>query len=151
MIYNLLQFTWGLPQTLVGLIYYLIHIRCSHYKFKGATVTVWKSKSSLSLGKYIFVTEDPFFYYESMKKNFSEEEFSRRLVVHEYGHTIQSLIFGPLYLITIGLPSIVWSFLPYFEKKRQKDKISYFSVYPENWANHLGELVSKEESIGEPT
>ena len=41
-------------------------------------------------------------------------------------------------------------FFPLFVKKREKEKISYFLAYPERWANHLGELVAKEKSIGEP-
>lgn len=72
------------------------------------------------------------------------------LLVHEYGHTIQSLIFGPLYLFAVGIPSIVWSFLPVFAKRREDAGISYFSVYPERWANKLGEKITGDTSIGEP-
>lgn len=148
--YRLLQWTWGLPQTLAGFIVYLMHRSCQHYAFQGAVVTVWKSKSSLSLGMFLFVSDDPFCYYPQMREAFSEEAFSKRLIIHEYGHTIQSLIFGPLYLLAVGVPSIAWSFLPVFVKKRETEKISYFSVYPERWANHLGEAVTGEASIGEP-
>ena len=81
---------------------------------------------------------------------YDEEAFSKMLMVHEYGHTIQSLIFGPLYLMAVGLPSILWSFLPVFVRKRDVEKISYFSGYPERWANHLGERITGDNSIGEP-
>lgn len=40
------------------------------------------------------------------------------LLVHEYGHTIQSMILGPLYLIVIGIPSTLWGFL--MGKKRKE-------------------------------
>lgn len=30
-------------------------------------------------------------------------------IKHEYGHSIQSRIFGPLYLIVIGLQSAIWN------------------------------------------
>ena len=37
--------------------------------------------------------------------------------INEDDHTIQSLIFGPLYLIVMGIPSTLWGFLPYFQNK----------------------------------
>ena len=149
-LYHILQCTWGLPQTMVGLIYFLMNWKQPHYVYHGSVVTVWKSKSSLSLGLFTFVTEDPFFYYEGYRETYKESEFSRMLLVHEYGHTIQSLIFGPLYLLFVGIPSIAWSFLPVYVKKREREQISYFSAYPERWANQLGERVTGDTSIGEP-
>lgn len=55
---------------------------------------------------------------------------------HEYGHSKQSLYLGPLYLIVVGLPSITWAEL----YKNFKREISYYDVYPENWADKLGEV-----------
>lgn len=66
------------------------------------------------------------------------------------GYIIQSLFFGLLYLLLAGAPSIIWSFLPVFVRKRDAEQISYFSAYPERWANSLGEWVTKESSISEP-
>ena len=149
-LYQILQCTWGLPQTLLGFIYYLVNIKCPHYMYHGSVVTIWKSKSSLSLGMFTFVTEDPFFYYEGQREKYDEDSYSRMLLVHEYGHTIQSLIFGPFYLLLVGIPSIAWSFLPVYVKKREREQISYFSAYPERWANRLGERVTGDSSIGEP-
>lgn len=99
---------------------------------------------------FVFVSDDPFCYYESLRETYSEGEFSNMLLVHEYGHTIQSLFFGPLYLLLVGVPSIMWSFLTVYVRKRDKEHISYFSAYPERWANSLGEWITKEKSIGEP-
>ena len=149
-LYRVLQCTWGLPQTLVGAIYFLLNRDCKHYSYKGAIVTEWKSKSSLSLGMFLFVSDDPFCFYPNQREAYSEEEYSKMLMVHEYGHTIQSLIFGPMYLIAVGVPSIAWSFLPVYVKRREVEKITYFSAYPERWANHLGERISGDVSIGEP-
>ena len=69
-------------------------------------------------------------------------------MVHEYGHTIQSLILGPLYLLVMGIPSTLWGFLPNPAKKRKEEKISYFSFFTEKWANNLGEKVTGKESMG---
>ena len=54
---------------------------------------------------------------------------TEHMLKHEYGHTIQSKIVGPLFLLVIGLPSIIWAGL--FRKYRQKNKISYYSLYTE--------------------
>ena len=77
----------------------------------------------------------------------SQEELAKKLLVHEYGHTIQSLILGPLYLIVIGIPSTLWGFL--FAKKRYEKQIPYCAFFTESWANKCGEYVTNEESIGE--
>ena len=58
--------------------------------------------------------------------------------MHEYGHCVQSLMLGPLYLIAVGVPSYRWANLPALRKMRRETGRSYYSVYPENWANRLG-------------
>ena len=60
------------------------------------------------------------------------------LLSHEYGHTFQSALLGPLYLLAVGLPSYIWANLPQMETKRSVRHIPYESRYPENWAEALG-------------
>lgn len=136
------QLTWGVLQSLAGFLIFLKNIKCTHRFFYGSICTYWKLKASLSLGLFIFISDDPFFYYEHERCHYSEEEFSEMMAVHEYGHTIQSLIWGPLYLLTVGAPSMIWAKLPHFEGIREKQNISYFDTYPENQANMLGEKVT---------
>ena len=95
---------------------------------------------------FVFVTKEPYFY-DKLKNEYTMEELSRRLLVHEYGHTIQSLILGPLYLIVVGIPSTLWGFLPSLNQKRKKEGLSYFSFFTEKWANYLGEQVTGEKSM----
>ena len=57
-------------------------------------------------------------------------------VHHEYGHTKQSRLLGPLYLIVIGLPSILWAW--YWTSGRKYD---YYDFYTEKWADKLGGVV----------
>ena len=140
-LYILLQCTWGFLQTLLGFLHFLLFIREKHYFFHGAVVTEWKLKSSVSLGLFVFVTKEPYFY-EKLKHRFTLQEAFSRLLVHEYGHTIQSLLLGPLYLIVIGIPSTLWGFLPACAKKRKEHRLSYFSFFTERWANAWGEKVT---------
>lgn len=143
-IYRIWQCTWGILQTLLGLIMFIMHLKSKHYTYHGAIITEWNVKSSMSLGLFVFVTSEPYFApkYEGQ---ISVEELSNRLLVHEYGHTIQSLILGPLYLIVIGIPSTLWGFMG--AKKRRDEKIPYGAFFTEGWANRLGEWVTREKSI----
>ena len=126
--YRFGQCTWGILQTLLGFLVFLACLRAPHEAFLGSVLTRWRLRSGLSLGLFIFVPDD-----------FSREKHMPSLVrVHEYGHSIQSLILGPLYLLVIGLPSFLWANLPCFDRLRAKRGISYYTFYPEIWANRLG-------------
>lgn len=144
--YCIWQCTWGILQSLLGFFVFLCNLRCRHYLYHGAVVTEWNDKSSVSLGMFVFVTKEPYFY-EKLKDEYTIDELSSRLLVHEYGHTIQSLILGPLYLIVIGIPSTLWGFLPFCARFRKEKQISYFWLFTEKWANMLGEKVSREKSM----
>ncbi len=145
-LYALCQCLWGLPQTLLGLFHFLAYLRSPHFWYHGALITLWPNKASVSLGLFVFVTDDPAFY-PKLQPLMTREEASARLLVHEYGHTVQSLILGPLYLLVIGIPSTVWGFCPMLVRKRQRQQLSYFDFFTESWANRLGERVTHEPSM----
>ncbi len=145
-LYCIWQCTWGILQSLLGFFVFLCNLKCRHYLYHGAVVTEWDDKSSVSLGMFVFVTKEPYFY-EKLKNEYKIDELSSRLLVHEYGHTIQSLILGPLYLIVIGIPSTLWGFLPFCARARKEKQISYFWFFTEKWANVLGEKVSAQKSM----
>ena len=88
------QILWCLPQNLVGLVLFLLHGRETHRCFRGAVVTAWGHRGCASLGCFIFIDR------RAMQ--------DRPLLVHEYGHTVQSAVLGWLYLPVISLPSMLW-------------------------------------------
>ena len=143
LLYLLLQCTWGLLQTAAGAAVFLRFRRCPHFRFHGAVVTVYPLYSSLSLGPFIFLTDKP---PRDRSGQIPTPEIPRRLLVHEYGHTIQSLILGPLYLPAVGLPSVLWAHLPACQRK-WRGEVSYFHFCTERSANYLGELLTKELSM----
>ena len=128
--YGILQILWGFPQTLLGFAVFLRLRGAPHYRYHGAVVTEWKRKTGLSLGLFLFIPEG---------------NLGQDFLVHEYGHTIQSLVLGPLYLMIVGIPSVLWCNLRCFAKLRRKKNISYQCLYTERWANYLGERSTGEK------
>lgn len=153
-IYTLLQWTWGLPQTLAGAGLYIKHRKDPHFNYNGAKVTAWDKDAGVSLGKFIFVPrqsgeKDSEKRAEKRSEKRSEKSAGKKpsvsqfLLDHEYGHTIQSLILGPAYLLLVGAPSLAWNRLPYFARKRKKTGKSYYSAVFERTANALGARHTK--------
>jgi len=124
--FPLLQCTWGSIQTFLGLILFLLHREDPRERYRGAVVVCWKRRSSVSLGMFLFLapTCRPF-------------QTPEELLRHEYGHSVQSLLLGPLYLILIGIPSVLWASLPYCRRRREKG-LPYSAFYTERWADALG-------------
>ena len=145
-LFTLVQLTWGLPQTLFGFILYLYWLprAKTRYMYHGAIVTEWTTGGGVSLGLFVFVSEKASRYMLDGRE-LTEAESRTGLRVHEYGHCIQSLMLGPLYLIAVGVPSYLWANLPALRKMRRETGRSYYSVYPENWANTLGEWATEEK------
>ena len=139
----LVQCSWGLLQTAAGALVFLRYRRRPHFFYHGAVVTVYPLYASLSLGPFIFLTDKP---PRDRNSRVPPEEIPRRMLVHEYGHAVQSLILGPLYLPVIGLPSVLWNHLPACQR-RWRGTVSYFSFFPERSANFLGEKLTGEPSM----
>jgi len=111
----------------------LFTLRCPHSIYHGCVDTRWNLRKGLSLGMFIFTPA-------------GEDEGCRRVRVHEYGHTIQSLILGPFYLLA-ALSSALWAGLPCFRIMRAKRRLPYTAFFVESWASRLGERVIGERAI----
>ena len=125
--FRMWQILWGFPQTLLGFIIYLFHRNASHEIYRGCIVTHWNQTGSMGLGMFLF-----------LGKNHSPET-----IVHEFGHSIQSMILGPLFLPVMGIPSFIWCNLPCFRRMRKEQGVSYYTFYPEKSADYLGSVITK--------
>lgn len=122
---KLLLFIWQLPQNLVAVVMML---------FLGKRVVVDKTdwctcykgehmSGGISLGSFAFVSP-----YLSTKPE---------AIAHELkGHTYQSRILGPLYLIVIGLPSLLNAWIGFTD--------CYYDFYTEKNANKHAGLTTDE-------
>jgi hypothetical protein len=90
-------------------------------QYKGKTVYICPTfPSGICLGEFIFVRGN-----------------SPKTIAHEYGHSRQSMILGPIYLLIVGLPSIIQAGLANMNPRSDWMR-NYYKRYPENWADKLG-------------
>jgi len=138
--YTIIQLTWGIIQNILGILLFVILTiikpnRTRKY-YHGAIISYWRFSFSMGLGMFIFFGHSN-----------QDEEYQKQVLVHEYGHTIQSIILGPLFFFLVAIPSTTLAFLPVFANKRKEGKADYFDLYCESWANTLGEHVLKEKAV----
>lgn len=148
-LYILIQLTWGFFQTSLGFALFLFYFRAPHDFYHGSIRTKWSSFNGISLGLFIFTPndrEDKLLMHTQNNKNHLKERCDR-LSVHEYGHTYQSILLGPLYLLVIGIVSWSWARMERYKNLRKKYGVPYSFCWTEEWANSLGERILKEPSI----
>lgn len=118
-----LLFIWQLPQNLLGLILILFYGNCKKYFELNDRRFYYTNKmpSGISLGNYIILNL----------------KISNNSLAHEYGHSIQSRYLGPLYLLIIGLPSLLGNIYAQITHKSLK---WYYNQPWEKWADKLGRV-----------
>ena len=138
MLKKVILYLWQLPQHIIALfILKLLNkdvcITDRSYSKNVYFVKYGVFECGISLGDYIILD----------KKYFSKNYvyITEQTIKHEIGHSKQSLYFGWLYLLVIGIPSMfnnIWDRL--FHKKWEYEKRVkwYYSRYPEKWADKLG-------------
>ncbi|MDR0883680.1 MAG: hypothetical protein LBN05_03625 [Oscillospiraceae bacterium] len=145
LLFLLWNFTWALPQNLAGLVLYLKNRKCAHKRFGHAIISYLPLDihkfGGVSLGMFIFINPG------------RPADWVHDADIHEYGHTMQSLLLGPLYLIVIGIASFVWCNLPACRKiwKRPTGDGLYYTLFTEGWANDWGCRATKTDFIDDQT
>jgi len=129
---ELILYIWQLPQHLFGLL--LIKITnagkwktCGVYWYWFDGNKNWFNRffSGVSLGRYILL---PYNDWNTIK--------------HEHGHSKQSVILGPLYLLIVGIYSAVfcnlWDRLFHKNWNTYDRHYWYYTRWTEKWADKLG-------------
>jgi len=149
-IFYLLQWTWALSQNIAGGIGYLLLSRSGKHRserYHGAVLTYVDTKKrfgGVSLGMFIFVNG------KYIAKN-PDDAWTHDSRIHEMGHCVQSILFGPLYWPAVALPSAIWCNLPVFLKMHDTKATQhvYYKLYCEGWANVWGAAWTGEEFVSE--
>lgn len=134
--YYFIHFTWGLLLNLIGLptflfCKYILGYQSVRYR-KSFEIIIPKISSGLSLGIFLFIGED-----------------AQSLQPHEYGHTIQNLIWGPLKPFVISIPSCArfWyrEYLVQYKNKKYSDLPDYDAIWFEGQATNFGNRAAAGE------
>lgn len=122
---NIAKYMWQLPQNLCGLAWKAVkknsriaQVDTEDARSVGAEVWLMKAGGGVTLGKYIFISQT----YQDQSA----------VIRHECGHVKQSLILGPLYLIVIGIPSILHAWLNDYIGCCNKHEEGYYHFYTEH-------------------
>ena len=125
---NVILYLHQLPQNILGLIVIIV---TGAFKSKdGRYWVTGKGGFGVSLGNYI-IFGDMNGRYEPTEKSIN----------HEKGHQKQSLHFGWLYLLVVGLPSItrnIWDRLVHKNWPYDKRMKWYYGSFPEKQADIYG-------------
>lgn len=125
-LYYTLNFTWGALMNVAGL-FCAVALLCVGRKantYHGCLhVTVGKNWGGVSLGVVIITDAEP----------------TEHTLKHEYGHTIQNAILGPLFPFLVGVPSVLrywkWTIL----EAKGVELEPYDAAWYEGQATALGE------------
>jgi hypothetical protein len=134
-----LLFIWELPQNLMGMLVFgvmkisrkIVLVEPDSYRYFIET-----SNTGVSLGLFVFWTPSG--------NRFEHNVNDCRM--HEYGHSKQSVMLGPFYLLFVGIPSlsrVLYS--KWYRKKHGHKWANYFNGFPENWADILGGVILPEK------
>lgn len=128
----ILMYIWQILQNIIGLILIAWYKPQRMHKLDNGVEIHYSHKMTggISLGNYCIVNTGHY------RKDINES-MKRDTVRHEaIGHTMQSRMLGPLYLIVIGLPSLIWCIL-YDLTVIPYTKNGYYKFYTEKWADRL--------------
>ena len=128
---KILLIIWQFPQLLVGLV-----------------ISAFSKKLDIEspnhLGSHFYKNPMGDFGVSFSTFIFIPEDYPEDYIRHEEGHSFQSRYLGILYLIAVGIPSVV---LFITRRKNNYPMSWYYSHYPENWANKLGKAFGYKEGV----
>lgn len=150
---SLSKIIWQQPQQLLGYILaqlsilfwiekrYITASGNTILKFRGKQKKLEKIKNGelnyyfkgFSLGNFIF-------FEGEAKSEKSREEILNVMTTHEFGHTLQSRIVGPLYFPLIAIPSLISVLTPYHRKMPWEKSADYLAE--KYFKKHPSEKVS---------
>lgn len=123
-----IKYVWQLPQNLLGVLWknvkkesIIIDVSNDDLRSVEAKGYLMKAGGAVTLGQYVFISQT----YQDQSA----------VIRHECGHVKQSLILGPLYLIVVGIPSILHAWLNDYIGCDEEEGYSHF--YTEKWADKL--------------
>lgn len=133
-IFYFLSFTWGGVMSLIGLVGLLVTacIKDSKFSIFCGRICVEVGKNNwggVSLGCFIFCSKGS----------------SKSLKAHESGHTLQNIVFGPLFPFVVAIPSAIrYQYREYRYRYGLPVHTQYDDIWFEGQATKLGQKYFME-------
>lgn len=132
-LYYILNLTWGIIMTIIGLLVSLVLLICGKkpHKYHGSWYfEIGQYWGGLELGMNFVCSKD---CYDS-------------LWYHELGHTYQNAILGPLFPFLVGIPSAIryWYREYRYHVHKSAGLKPYDAIWFENSATNIGHQVTKD-------
>lgn len=133
--YYVLNYTWGLPLTIVGwLVAFALRITGHKPVMKYGPCLVFSVGGprwgGFSIGTTIVVDTDT--------NNFPNDIPMRTIILdHEFGHSIQNAIFGPFMPILVSIPSVI----RYWYRRAKNYTSGYYDIWFEKTASIWGNYI----------
>lgn len=129
-LYYFLSFTWGLPLTAIGCIVAIFLLLAGKRpQFFGPSLhfTIGRNWGGVDLGP-VFITSNT---------------YTTKTVCHEFGHSLQNCVFGPLTLFVVCIPSVFryWYREFRYERHGQIPPTRYDDAWFEGQATMWGRFV----------
>ena len=128
LIYWLLNYTWGILTTLCGCFISLFML-CIWKKPKR-----WSSVWFFQIGKSWGGMEMGTMFLRDSSNNTSTNS-------HEFGHSFQNAILGPLFIFIVAIPSAIRYWVMTFREKKGKSLKAYDLIWFEGSATSIGEYA----------
>lgn len=124
-LYYVLNLTWGLPMTLIGLAASVALIATGRMPIRNAgcwRFIVGDNWGGVSLGLCTITDSTPNYH----------------TIAHEYGHSLQNALWGPLFIFVIAIPSVFRYWLYRWQVKHHKKPLIYEGIWFESQASRWG-------------
>lgn len=125
-------FVWELPQNVVGASLFALESlrgRVVEARFERERWMIETRGSAISLGLFVLWCRESNRWHDLDERNRD----------HEWGHSLQSRMLGPLYLPIVGVPSTARAAYAFLHRELRGEKWArYYDGFPEDWADRLG-------------
>ncbi|MFB1083033.1 hypothetical protein [Jeotgalibacillus sp. JSM ZJ347] len=125
----IIQLTWGLLINLIGMLLALVLLCMGirpHRFHHAIYFEVGENWGGVNLGGFFFV----------------QQQAPTRLKAHEYGHSFQNLLLGPVMIVAVTVPSAIRYHYRRSRIKKGHTLKPYDTFWCESWATRLGKKYS---------
>ena len=139
-VYWFLSLTWGIIMTLVGFfatMFSIIFLKGKiHRNGYGFITEVKGDWGGVSLGAFALCGS-----YNQIDGPCYDHAWYEQTRKHEFGHSLQNIIFGPLFPFVISIPSVIRYWLVRFDKLKSEYESVWFESTATKWGTKWVEKV----------